>query len=40
MSKEDIEKTVKENEEIAPLLEGKLIKKFIVVPKRLINIIL
>ncbi|MGN0805869.1 MAG: class I tRNA ligase family protein, partial [Candidatus Coproplasma sp.] len=39
MSKEDIEKAVKEHEEIAPLLEGKQIKKFIVVPKRLINII-
>ena len=40
MSKEDIEKAVKEHEEIAPLLEGKQIKKFIVVPKRLINIIM
>lgn len=39
MSSEDIEKTVKENADIAPIIEGKEIKKFIIVPKRLINII-
>lgn len=36
----EIEKIVKENTDIAPLIEGKQIKKFIIVPKRLINIIL
>ena len=36
---EEIEKIVKANENIAPLIEGKQIKKFIFVPKRLINII-
>ena len=39
MSSEDIEKTVKANADIAPIIEGKEIKKFIIVPKRLINII-
>ncbi len=35
----EIEKLVKANPEIAPLIEGKQIKNFILVPKRLINII-
>ena len=39
MSNADVETLVKANAEIAPLLEGKQIKKFIIVPKRLINII-
>ncbi len=39
MSAKEIEETVKNNGEIAPIIEGKQIKKFIVVPKRLINII-
>ena len=39
MQKDEIEALVKSNAEIAPLIEGKTIKKFIVVPKRLINII-
>lgn len=39
MSNADIEDLVKRNEEIAPIIEGKTIKKFIIVPKRLINII-
>ncbi len=34
-----IEEIVKSHELIAPLIEGKTIKKFILVPKRLINII-
>ncbi len=38
-SAEEIEKLVKTNSEIAPLIDGKQIKKFILVPKRLINII-
>lgn len=37
---EEMEKIVKSNSETAPLLEGKQIKKFIFVPKRLVNIIL
>ena len=40
MSEIDIEKLVKNNAEIVPLIEGKQIKKFILVPKRLINIII
>ncbi len=39
MSANEIEELVKKHAEIAPLLEGKQIKKFILVPKRLINII-
>ena len=39
MSAKEIEETVKRNDEIASVIEGKQIKKFIVVPKRLINII-
>ncbi|MDE5942727.1 MAG: leucine--tRNA ligase [Clostridia bacterium] len=35
----EIEKLVKAHGDIAPLIEGKQIKKFILVPKRLINII-
>ena len=35
-----IEEIVRADEEVATLLEGKQIKKFIVVPKRLINIIM
>lgn len=40
LSNEEIEKMVKSNPDIAPLIEGKQIKKFIVVPKRLINVII
>lgn len=39
MSQEEIEKLVKSNAEISPLIDGKQIKKFILVPNRLINII-
>lgn len=39
MHAEEIEKIVKANVEIIPFIEGKQIKKFIFVPKRLINII-
>ena len=39
MKNDEIEKLVKENAEIAPLIDGKQIKKFIIVPRRLINII-
>ncbi len=40
MPADEIEKAVKAHEDIAPLIDGKQIKKFILVPKRLINIIL
>ena len=40
MPAKEIEEVVKANETIASLIDGKQIKKFIVVPKRLINIIL
>ncbi len=40
LSSEEIEKIVKTHKDIAPLLEGRQIKKFILVPKRLINIII
>ncbi len=40
MPRNEIEALVKSNAEIAPLIEGKQIKKFIIVPKRLINIII
>ena len=40
MSNADIEKTVKAHYAIAPLIDGKQIKKFIIVPKRLINVII
>lgn len=39
MPADEIEKLVKAHSEISPLIEGKQIKKFILVPKRLINII-
>ena len=39
MPANEIEELVKKHAEIAPLLEGKQIKKFILVPKRLINMI-
>lgn len=39
MASADIEELVKNNSDIATFLEGKQIKKFILVPKRLINII-
>lgn len=39
MSADDIRKIVLANEDIKPYIEGKTIKKFILVPKRLINII-
>ncbi len=40
MPAKEIEEIVKANEVVAPLIEGKQIKKFILVPKRLINIII
>lgn len=39
MPADEIEKTVLSNPEITPFTQGKQIKKFILVPKRLINII-
>ncbi len=39
ITEEEIKKCVFSDKEIAPLIEGKQIKKFIFVPKRLINII-
>ena len=39
MPADRIEAKVKALPEVAPLLEGKTVKKFILVPKRLINII-
>ncbi|MDO4461007.1 MAG: leucine--tRNA ligase [Bacteroidia bacterium] len=39
MSKEDIEKTVLANEQTAKYLDGKEVKKLIVVPKRIVNIV-
>lgn len=39
MPANEIEELVKKHAEIAPFLEGKQIKKFILVPRRLINII-
>ena len=38
-SKEDLEKMALENEELAKWIEGKTIRKVIVVPKRMINIV-
>lgn len=40
MSKEEIEAFVLASELVKPLAEGKVVKKFIVVPGRLVNIIL
>ncbi len=40
MSREDIEKTVLENEHAAKWLEGKTPKKIIVVPKKIVNIVI
>ena len=40
MSKEEIETFVLASELVKPLAEGKVVKKFIVVPGRLVNIIL
>ena len=40
MTNAEIETLIKTNTDIAPLIEGKTVKKFIIVPKRLINIIL
>lgn len=39
MPNAEIEQLIKSNADIAPLIDGKQIKKFILVPKRLINII-
>ena len=39
MPQDEIQKLVLSNEELKPFIEGKQIKKFILVPKRLINII-
>ena len=39
LSNEEIEEIVKNHELILPFIDGKTIKKFILVPKRLINII-
>ena len=38
-TKEDIEKMVLELEEIQKWIEGKTIRKIIVVPKRMVNIV-
>ena len=38
-SKEEIEKTALSNQEIKSLLEGKSVKKAIIVPGRLVNLI-
>lgn len=40
MSADEIEKLVKSHDEVIPFIEGKQIKKFILIPKRLINIII
>ncbi|MDE7082718.1 MAG: leucine--tRNA ligase [Clostridia bacterium] len=40
MPNDEIEKLVKSHADISPLIDGKQIKKFILVPKRLINIII
>ena len=39
IDKNEIEKLVLQNEAVKPLIDGKTIKKFIFVPKRLINVI-
>ena len=39
-TKEDIEKMVLELEEIQKWIEGKTIRKIIVVPKRMVNIVI
>lgn len=39
IDKNEIEKLVLQNETVKPLIDGKTIKKFIFVPKRLINVI-
>ena len=39
MSKEDVEKTALENEQTPKWLEGKEIKKIIVVPKKIVNVV-
>ncbi len=39
ITSDEMQKLVLSNEEIAPLIDGKPIKKFIFVPKRLVNII-
>ncbi len=39
LSNEEIQAAVCKNEEVAPLLEGKSVKKCIIVPNRLINLI-
>ena len=40
MKREDIEEFVLKSDLVKPLVEGKAVKKFIVVPGRLVNIIL
>lgn len=40
MSKEEIEAVVTQNEAVLPLLEGKAVKKIIIVPNRLVNLII
>ena len=40
MSKEEIEAVVTQNEAVIPLLEGKAVKKIIIVPNRLVNLII
>ena len=39
MSKEDIQHAVMQSDAIRPLLEGKVVKKVIIVPDRLVNLI-
>ena len=40
MSKEDIEKAVLSNEQVIKWMEGKPLKKIIVVPKRIVNVVI
>jgi leucyl-tRNA synthetase len=40
MSKEDIEKAVLANEQVIKWMEGKPLKKIIVVPKRIVNVVI
>ena len=40
VSEEEIRKILSQDEKLAPMLEGKEIKKLIVIPNRLINVII
>jgi leucyl-tRNA synthetase len=39
MSQQEVEQSVRSNENTAKYLEGKEIKKIIVVPKRIVNVV-